>query len=410
MPIRSIAPVTVLVLALGGFARAQDAAAPAPVAPAPVAPAPVAPAPVAPAPVAPGPGAQGDALMASDSFLEAGAAYRVVFEETHDPTFLGKAAKAYMKLGPDGRTQALEAATLYTRLARTIDEAREAQAILAEAQAIPAPAPPPPPPAPAPVVITPPPAQTPPPAGPTDPANPPFWDALYLTDGSIVRGVIVSQNPREYAVALPGGSVVVVPVENVREIRQEPNRDYEPPLAESEAGEVKAESGFRFGAASGVALPVGDFRDAGMNASFEVAARVGWEFIVDQIGFSPAARVEYIRWANDGNGTYDFLHIGGDLRLAGHFGRVIPHMSVGAGGDLNYVEADDVFDAPGFADAASGKGFGLDVGAGLDILLTRRAALGFGVRFHPGFTDVLDLATHDFNPAFFAFQGGFAIY
>lgn len=391
MLFRPIALVMVLAIALGGVARAQDAAVPAP--------------------AAPGPAAPGDALMASDSFLEAGVAYRTAFDETKDPTLLGKSAKAYIKLGPEGRAQAVETATLYTRHARTIDEAREAQAILAEAQALPEPAPPAPPPPPpvvvAPVVVT---SLAPgvAPAG-TDPTNAPEWDVLYLTDGSIVRGVIVSQNPREYAVGLPTGSVVVVPVENVREIRKQANPDYEPRVLESDYAEVKAESGFRFGAASGVALPVGDFNDR-MLPSFEVAARVGWEFLFDQFGFSPAARAEYVRWANDGNGTYDFLHVGVDLRAAGHFGRVIPYLSVCAGGDLNYVEADDVFDQPALADVASGKGFGLDVGLGMDILLTRRAALGFGARYHPGFTDVLDLASADSNTQFLVFQAGFAIY
>jgi hypothetical protein len=354
-------------------------------------------------------GAQGDVLMQSESFAEAGAAYRRAFDDTHDPTFLKKAAQAYLKLGPEGRAQALDAATLYSRQARTIEEARDSQALLAQVQAVPVPlaaSPAPPPPAPPPPVVVapavPPPAAVAvtPPATTPDPAGVELWDVLYLNDGGVVRGLLASTTKGQYSVTLPGGAVAVVLADNVREIKKERNPNYEPRAVESAAPEAFAGPGFRFGAASGVALPIGRFDDTlvGPRASFEVAARIGWELIWDRVGFSPAVRVEYVRWANDLDAAYDFLHIGADLRLAGHVGRVVPHLSVCPGGDLSYPASLD-----------SAKGFGLDIGAGMDVLLTRHASAGFGIRVHPGFTDVFD-GSGGTNVSYLAFQAGFGIY
>jgi tetratricopeptide (TPR) repeat protein len=83
--------------------------------------------------------ARGDALLAGGNFAEAGATYRRAYDETHDPAFCRKAAQAYLKLVPPGRAQALEAATVCARQARTIDEAHNAQALVAELQAVPTP-------------------------------------------------------------------------------------------------------------------------------------------------------------------------------------------------------------------------------------------------------------------------------
>ena len=110
--------------------------------------------------------------------------------------------------------------------------------------------------------------------------------------------------------------------------------------------------------------------------------------------------------------SYSFLHVGGDVRLSGHMGRVVPYVVFGGGGDLNYFEPVDLDPAFAGLDIKAGKGFGFHFGPGLDVLLSRHAALGFSVSYHPGFTD-LTTGSAVVDPAdvsFVAFAAGFAIY
>jgi len=366
-----------------------------------------------------GSGAQGDALLAAGSFAEAGEAYRKAFDETRDPTFLKKAAQAHLQLGSVGKGPALEAAKMYALHARNIEEAKEAQALRVQVEALPEPPPPAPPPPP--VIVAPP---SPPPdsaAGPPavsspalDPAAARVWDVLYLRDGTVVRGLISSARGGQYTVTLLGGAVVVVPAIDVREVGSEPNPDYHATEGVEDMGAL-AQSGFRFAVAPGLALPVGAFRslrDPNGNrfykTSFDIAGRIGGEIVSGPIGFSPAVRVEYVRWGNAADASHGFLHIGGDLRLAGHAGRVVPYLFVSPGADINFF---DVFDGPGL-DLEPGRGFGFEFGAGMDVLVAKHAALGASFTYHPGFTSLLTVnGVHsDEKISYVAFNAGFSIY
>jgi len=365
--------------------------------------------------------ARADAALAAGDWAEAGAAYRRAFDETDNATYLKKAGEAYVKMGPKGRESAIETLDLFARHARTIEEAREARRLLAEARALPEPAPEPPPPPPPPspppeappVVVTPAAPAAPPPL--TEPlpdaANVALWDALYLQDGSIIRGLLVNYAPSQgYQVALPGGSTVVLPAANVLEVRKEPNPGYQRyVLPEGPAARAAVGSGFRGTAQTGVALPTGGFGDGDfVNPSFDVFGRIGWEFIWGQVGLWPAARVEFIRWSNAANAAYSFLHVGGDVRVSAHVGKVVPYLVVGLGGDLNYF--DDENEDPRFFGRKAGKGLGFHVGPGLDVLLGRHAAVGFSVSYHPGFTHYRSGSGEPADVSYFGFAAGFSIY
>jgi hypothetical protein len=278
--------------------------------------------------------------------------------------------------------------------------------------------PPGPPASPSPATPAQPPAQPPAP----DPTTVPYLDVVYTTTGSVWRGVIVEQVPNKHVrIELPGGSVVVVPANEVQRITKEPNPLVQPAAAPAPApgpgypppgpggaapaaGAVQggppggqplpppvATTGFRAWFGLGLALPTGDF-GAGdvINTSGMLVARIGKEIMSGHMGVMPAGRLEAVYWSNDLSDEFgqdislSLIHVGADCRLAGHIGSTILYGALGGGIDVSLNDV-DMLD--------NGVGFGLNIDVGADFLINPGMAVGAALTIHPGYTDFADFDT-----------------
>ena len=164
--------------------------------------------------------------------------------------------------------------------------------------------------------------------------------------------------------------------------------------------ERTAKSGPRLSVAGGIATPSSAATRDLFDVSPNLTMRLGGEIKMRRFGFTPAVRVDYIPWrldcsavgtvgqcqdANpDGLWTWHWLHLGTDFRFALHLGRAIPFFSLGFGADLSLPSSAISFN--GSSGGKSGSGFGMNIGLGADVLVTRRSAVGLHFTIHPGFT------------------------
>lgn len=205
-----------------------------------------------------------------------------------------------------------------------------------------------------------------------DPAESPYLDVIETTGGSVWRGVLVEQIPgKTYKIVLAGGSVVVVPAEEVVRITKERNPSFKAggtSSAGTSAGSrttlaIPLHEGLRLGAATGFAFFIGDDTDS--DALLAFAAHGGWELQWSGLSLTPGARLELIR-IPAAYYTYYYAHVGGSLQLAGRSGRLAPHGELGLG-------VDAIDDATGFA---------VQMGGGLDLVLSPAISLTSEVAYH----------------------------
>ncbi len=145
---------------------------------------------------------------------------------------------------------------------------------------------------------------------------------------------------------------------------------------------LRATDGVRVGAGVGMAFATGDVGDAELfDSSLQVNARAGYGLLVEggQVEVTPAARFAFISWAGIDEGSARHFHFGGEVRGAVHLGRVAPFASLGVGLDVNTV---------GNSDLDAGKGFGLNIELGAEVLATERLGLAIGLQIHPGFAEM----------------------
>lgn len=248
-------------------------------------------------------------------------------------------------------------------------------------------------------------------------------DIIYTDDGGIYRGVIIEQGPSvPYRIAIAGGSVLVVEREKIVRITREVNSSYsspppptqpaaaplsQPAASPAQSGDTEyhhvtqetsasvhreatddlpprlVEEGHRSSVALGLAIPTGDFGDPGIfNSSLDLAVRLGKEFMYGRVGVTPAFHGEMVYWSHDIPQDIAFMlvHLGGEVRLAGHYGSFVPYVSGGLGLEMMLND-----------DRDSGVGLGLQLSAGADILLNSSTAVSLALAFHPGFTPIADV-------------------
>lgn len=147
--------------------------------------------------------------------------------------------------------------------------------------------------------------------------------------------------------------------------------------------------GLRASVAPGVVLPHSAFGDLA-STSFGLASRIGAERTWQRFGLTPALRLDFVRWslarefeqalAEFGTETSGHtLHVGLDVRAARHAHRVVLFVSCGAGLDLHRWENTE----------DDGLGPGVNIGAGADRRLGRRAAIGVALTWHPGLSEMV---------------------
>lgn len=280
-----------------------------------------------------------------------------------------------------------------------------------------------------------------------DVSSVPYLDVLETSDGSIWKGVVIEQVPNvHYKIATSDGSIHVIRAHDVVKLTKQDNPAYSgggaarhardrddvrldprasrepPPDPEHGAGQPPdepggwlppdpehgvgllpppfAHSGLRVAADSDVIIPTGALGDVGFLTSFAPSLRLGYEWLIGNIGIAGGVQTRFTYWRlpgeTDDSAWLFEAHVYG--RAALHVGRAAPYVGVSLGADLNhlYSAADDM--------SETSFGFGMNLQFGLAVAAWRNVAVEIGGDYHPG-TDTLSDAT-DKSAAYFALRFG----
>ncbi len=228
-----------------------------------------------------------------------------------------------------------------------------------------------------------------------------YVDVVETTDGSILKGVIVEQQPGViYKVATADGSLHVIKAPEVVRLAKERNKLFRPTRVAA-LGSVSTDSGvtgnvdrspgfassfartgLRVDVATLLVFPRGDIEK--VDTSFAPAIRVGYEHVQGNVGIEGGGLVRFTYWQLPGD-TEDAawtLETHAYLRGSVHVGRVAPYADLTIGTDTNYVWSS-------FALASNTEvGFGMNLGFGVKIAAQPSLAIDLGMDYHPDTDDI----------------------
>ena len=256
-----------------------------------------------------------------------------------------------------------------------------------------------------------------------------YLDVVQTADGSIWKGLVIEQTPNvSYKIATADGSLHVIKAADVVKITKQRNKRYPgaaaaarpaPPAATSDpaaTGEQDVElsgradapswslpatttgSGLRLEAAGVLAIPVGDIGPYA-STSFSPDVRAGYEVLFGNFGLEGGGSARFTYWRMDADEdtlwTMETMAYG---RAALHISRVALHAGVGLGLDTNYIYSAQL------DNSKTTVGFGMNLGASIDVAATPNLALEFGFDYHPGTDRVSD--SSDASVSYFALRFG----
>jgi hypothetical protein len=229
-----------------------------------------------------------------------------------------------------------------------------------------------------------------------------YVDVIETNDGSVLRGVILEQEPGvRYKLVTADGSIHVIQAPNVLKLTKARNklfRGAEPVASErgyasdggsslrgryeprSKLPEPYAVSGIRADFDLSILFPGGDIEL--FDTSFAPTVRIGFEQMFGNFGLSGGGFLRWTYWMlpealGDGNAAWT-LETHAYAQAAFHLGRVVPYFGATLGTDLNYVYND------GLSMSDTALGFGTNIQFGVKVAATPLLTLGFGGDYHPG--------------------------
>lgn len=227
-------------------------------------------------------------------------------------------------------------------------------------------------------------------------------DVLEMKNGSVYKGVIVEQTSEEITIAIGGDATRTLRIEDIAFISKVPNPAFAAGMTGTEGGAASdptmgatpmirgsvptnessglplplARSGLQIQAELAVLFPIGDIDDDA--TSFGPTLRLGYEAIYGHLGLGGGAHLRYASW--DVPSDYDHhttteAHLYG--RVGMHIGRIVMFGGVTLGLDVNNVYNN----VRGFDDTYTD--FGLNFQGGVEVGVSRKAALRFAFDYHP---------------------------
>jgi hypothetical protein len=248
-----------------------------------------------------------------------------------------------------------------------------------------------------------------------------FIDVIETVDGSVLRGVVVEQEPGvKYKLATADGSQHVVQAAQVVRLTKARNKSYRGAVAH--AGDADDESSIGVRATSsglpravlasgarasfelGIAMGTGDIEI--LETSFAPTIRIGYESVMGNVGISGGVHGRFTYWslpsADEGSAMWTLeTHAYGQLGF--HLGRAVPYLGVTFGPEINYgyVIATDL--------STTSVGVGTNLHLGINVLATPSFLVGVGADYHPALSS-LDLTNagvrSEVDIEYFAFRFG----
>jgi len=230
-----------------------------------------------------------------------------------------------------------------------------------------------------------------------------YVDVIEKTDGSVLRGVVIEQEPGvKYKLATADGSLHVIAAADLVKMSKARNKLYRGrPTATATAAEAEGtavgatyepprkrfmQSGVRLDTDVALLFPV--YRTNGIAPSVAPTVRAGYEKMIGPLGISAGGQGRFTYWTTEGR---DFgaagpavwtIELHAYAKAAFHLGRVAPYFGGSLGPDLSFIWSEEM---GGWKNT---QGLGLNLTTGIGVAATRALTIDAGVDFHPN-TDAL---------------------
>lgn len=248
-----------------------------------------------------------------------------------------------------------------------------------------------------------------------------YIDVIETADGSVLRGVVVEQEPGvKYKLATADGSQHVVQAAQVVRLTKAKNKGYRGAVAHagdfhtvddaslsarSSGSSLPAPvlaSGARVNFELGIAMGTGDLED--LDTSFAPTIKIGYETIMGNVGIAGGIHGRFTYWMlpnNDDVGDAMWtLETQAYGQIGFHLGRAVPYLGVTLGPEINY----------GYVNSAdlsfTSLGVGTNLQFGLNVVAKPNFLIGIGADYHPALSS-LDLdGAAELDIEYFAFRFG----
>ncbi len=244
-----------------------------------------------------------------------------------------------------------------------------------------------------------------------------YVDVIQTADGSVWKGLVIEQTPNvAYKIATADGSVHVIKAADVVKMTKQRNKRYRMAAAGAPPADRGPDvsgsaapsgwslpppttvSGLRLEGAGVLAIPVGDIGPYA-STSFSPDIRAGYEVLFGNFGVEGGAMARFTYWRLQADAdtlwTMETMAYG---RVALHMSRVALHADVALGLDTDHVYSADL------DESKTTLGFGMNLGAGIDVAATPNLAFKLGFDYHPGTDRISD--TSDASVSYFALLFG----